>query len=542
MGGKVALLVGVNDCQSRQPGTHVPLGPLQYAEKDPHLLREKLLALGFHVPDYAVLTGKQATVSRVLGAIKELCRESPWLFVFFFAGHGGTDDDGHQTLCFRTEGNHVGHWSIDDIRREVLAQSVKQFLIIVDACRRTEGRGRNPRGPEVTFRKDGTVFKQISGYGTQSAAFFGSKYGQSCWEDPNLGHGVFTWSLAQTLDKWSPAQDVSLQNLFTKAQSLMATKLRESYQYNQTPFLVPSSSTISLTRLNTYTILPKPDKVAEPVRCLAASRNNYMLLTSGGQLLCSRNGDDWRTLEAGGPVLAAAISQRTADIYCLVRHEQSPRLMLLDHGGQRRFLMRVDPVWSGISLDEGDTLALFGTGVIYFEPGAWGTSLDVPEVSGVRDAVFFKGNLLVAAGERILSCDLELREHEVLRDDSPLPVQHVAASMPGNWAGWSNWSTVYLHSQDRRTNREIPFRVPITSLCFCPNEEFLAIGTSDGYVYLENLIDPQGRIEIIKTEGIVSALSFTSDGNHLLVGTSRGRLTIHPLQSYRQRRAMGATT
>jgi hypothetical protein len=547
---KIALLVGVNDCKCPQPGTNMHQESLQFAENDPQLLRERLSHLGFHVPDHALLTGENATVSRVREAIRNLCQNSPALFLFFFAGHGGTDDHGFQTLCFR-QADASGHWRIDDIRREVLSYKVRQFLIIVDACRRPAGGGWNARGFEPGFRRTGKLFESSDykipvEYGTQSAAFFGSREGQFCWEDPKHKNGVFTWALAQVLENWPPEDDPSLQQLQRRVSILMSHELDQERE--QVPLLIPARSSISLTQLAGFSSIAPPElQLNEPIRYLAAGHNNndYLLLTGKGRLFCSSDGEPWIELEAGGPVIAAAMSPLNSIIFCLVQSGSDFLLRQMGRAGVVFRTMKMESACSGLSFDGGNTLAVYGQSLIYFESGELDHRQTVSCVSNIRSGSFFRGNLLALTRDAVLECNLEQNTHRVLVNDSSMPPQHVAASSPDNWlpaswAAWSNWNKVFIYSGDSfEAGMLVP--APVTSLSFTPDERFLAAGTAAGKIYLRRRSRPDQDLQIMQTEGIVSALCFTGDGSHLLVGTSRGRLQVSSISLGTRRQAAGVT-
>jgi WD40 repeat protein len=323
---------------------------------------------------------------------------------------------------------------------------------------------------------------------------------------------------------------------------------RPGQEREQMPFLIPSGSTISLTNLAGYSsIPPRGLQVSEAVRYLAAGRNSYLLLTSKGRLFCSHKGEPWEKLHTHGPVVAAAISPHTGAIVCLARLPDGLWLLEMDQAGRmhRRLRQMGADRW-GLCFDDADTLAVYGEDLIYFDSSQWDHYEHVSGIANIRNGSFFRSSLLALTRESVLICDLETHQHQILMRDSSVPSQHVAASSSDNWtaswAAWSNWHKVFIHSENGIEVAEMPVAAPVTSLSFTPDEDFLAVGTAAGDVYLRQR-SSQARPSLImqQAEGIVSALSFTHDGSHMLIGTSRGRLEVSSMRLGNRSQAAGVT-
>jgi len=129
-----------------------------------------------------------ATVRGVLDSIRQLQLGSSDTVVFYFAGHGFSKVGLDYLACADTSRSDLKSGvSTEEVVSALVSSGAGTSVIIFDASRNDADREIGPFG-EATLelaRRQGAV------------VFFGCSPGETCQELPDLGHGVFTYSMLE---------------------------------------------------------------------------------------------------------------------------------------------------------------------------------------------------------------------------------------------------------------------------------------------------------------------------------------------------------
>lgn len=189
---KVALLVGIN--AYKKPF----LRDLQFAERDVEETAKELRKLGF---DVTVLTGEQATRQKIDDAVKAMVRplSKTDVALVMLCGHGiqrvvRTADGQYKDDAFfcpydavKTDNSTL--LSLSYLIDDVLAPNVGRKLLLVDACRNDPDPGRGARGIEG----------KVIALPEDTAVMFSCRKGQQSFENDELRHGLFTYTVLEGL-------------------------------------------------------------------------------------------------------------------------------------------------------------------------------------------------------------------------------------------------------------------------------------------------------------------------------------------------------
>ncbi|MFC1525989.1 caspase domain-containing protein [Candidatus Latescibacterota bacterium] len=267
-GTAYALIVGVNDYSDER------ISDLRFAEPDAQAVMEALTDPQYGIvrpENVRMLTGSEATYRNVAMALEEqLVRKATKaedMVFFYFAGHGA-------------EGPHVSRGAAyylvphDADVRSLMSTAIEkgrlQFLwgaigagrkvFITDACH--SGGLQDMK----VLTADG--METVEGFVTLAAA----KADQRSWELPRLGHGIFTYALAQGLRGGADANGdgfVSAQELGAYLKTEVA-KLAAEVGADQAPIvdLVPGADQVLIGTSGGQALppwTPSPSAMATPI-------------------------------------------------------------------------------------------------------------------------------------------------------------------------------------------------------------------------------------------------------------------------------------
>jgi uncharacterized caspase-like protein len=201
---KRAFLVGINDYEEE---TGMPA--LHQAVNDANGLAKELVAQGYNSNDISILTNQHVTKVVLLTRLRSFAAQfegDKGTLIFAFSGHGGTGADGKQYLAlWETDGKDIKNTgvAVDEIQTIIRDAHARQKIMLLDACRNAP-----PPTPEELKKPAARIvppaplppwdeLKAASGIRVLNATSKGSR----SWEDPNLGHGVFTNFVIDALHK-----------------------------------------------------------------------------------------------------------------------------------------------------------------------------------------------------------------------------------------------------------------------------------------------------------------------------------------------------
>jgi hypothetical protein len=210
---RLALLIGVNDY-----GDNSGLSPLNFAEADVDLLSSVLSERGGF--STTTLKGKAATHDGIVHALRKFYNQKDLgLFLLYFAGHGEMlSEIGKFSLhCFGSEAQDtIGTLTLSEIAQRVRDKiPAPTAVLVIDACRSRMYRGAQPRGMGHGLSASAlsdlrTITQQDVPHFWEPEStrlpqeqflitFMSCGVGQYSYEDGVLGHGIFTYGLAQEL-------------------------------------------------------------------------------------------------------------------------------------------------------------------------------------------------------------------------------------------------------------------------------------------------------------------------------------------------------
>jgi serine/threonine protein kinase len=187
MAQRIAIVVGINSYS-------LPIADLKYACADAEAINECLSTApyDFHV---AQLLDSNATRRQILRELAQVRQSEADLVVFFFAGHGVTTSTGTYLLPsdaeFLEDGIEVG-----TLARALDAQKATKTLAILDCC---HGGGAAPRGLGARSMTNEDFSRAITSFSRTRAFMAACLPEESSWEDPEVGHGIFTSYVLEAL-------------------------------------------------------------------------------------------------------------------------------------------------------------------------------------------------------------------------------------------------------------------------------------------------------------------------------------------------------
>ncbi|MFK7997732.1 MAG: SUMF1/EgtB/PvdO family nonheme iron enzyme, partial [Granulosicoccus sp.] len=192
-----AVIVGVNRYSSDD------IGNLRYAVEDAKRLSEFFGAQGYEVRTLLDYEASPQDILKEVEKVATLATSGGAIdggnVVFAFSGHGFRDKAGQNYLATgqtRLTALNDTALSLEDVKKTLRDGGVRQRVLFVDACRNIPGQ-KSIQGDRAGFSLD----KEAQG----EAVLYSTRAGELSWEDPQLGHGVFTHYLLEALS--GAAQD-----------------------------------------------------------------------------------------------------------------------------------------------------------------------------------------------------------------------------------------------------------------------------------------------------------------------------------------------
>ena len=198
-----ALVVGISQYDDQR------IGALEFAEEDARAFSEYLVnpyGGGFSERNVRKLLGSQATQRTIKTGFEWLLKntEEGDLVVFYFAGHGGygkdynnDEEDKYDEYLFPFDVSKTSLFGTairdDEIADWLSSLASEHVLVVLDCC----FSGGAIRGDAITPFADNRIFQDFVGEGRLILA--ASQEDEVSYEDPNLGHGVFTYFLLRGL-------------------------------------------------------------------------------------------------------------------------------------------------------------------------------------------------------------------------------------------------------------------------------------------------------------------------------------------------------
>lgn len=296
-----ALLVGVSKYQNPQ------ISSLRYPAVDAKGLRDALLdrSLGGLMPEQVrLLTDDEATRDNITGAVDNFLRPNVKpgdKVIVFLAGHGVAKGVGLDARSFLlpsdVRGLTTASLENSAVNLRELANSLgelpaSQFVVFVDACREDPTPGRGIKGNTLTdvFSRGIQVVPQQEN--AESATFFACSVGQRAYEDPKLGHGVFTnWILEGIREGAVPQKPdgaVDMGRLSSYVSQKVnewakATSANGDFEVEQTPELVATRLSQPLVLLRVKRPLSDTAFAPAPPKLLIAASPEAAQVTINGR-------------------------------------------------------------------------------------------------------------------------------------------------------------------------------------------------------------------------------------------------------------------
>lgn len=215
---KYALIVGINDYE------HPQIQDLKYSEADARYLRDILIRYARYQPNHIrILLGREATYSNIKDGIYwlgESTKKEDDVF-FYFSGHGtrvddmdGNEQDGlDEAFCpYETDLDKTASVILDDeIGYWFRRVRSSQVIVILDCCHSggAAGRSLEYEGEKGVVMRTGTGSRGLldpdqdpySRDLTVDNKFIitASDADEQSYENPGLGHGVFTYYIGEAI-------------------------------------------------------------------------------------------------------------------------------------------------------------------------------------------------------------------------------------------------------------------------------------------------------------------------------------------------------
>ena len=193
-----AVVVGVEQYPKGIP-------PAEFSDRDAHAVKSNLIALGYPDSHIRLLTNDQATDARIKATLKNwLPRNVPkeGRVLFYFAGHGGTDQTSKTAYLVPFDGDPEDladtAISVGEIEKEIGKLPLSRGIIVADACfSGAGGRSVLPKGARPLT----TVFRTPYPEDYKNLTVFGASEGNQISGDlPKEGHGIFTYYFLRGLE------------------------------------------------------------------------------------------------------------------------------------------------------------------------------------------------------------------------------------------------------------------------------------------------------------------------------------------------------
>lgn len=203
-----ALIVGVDSYEDKQ------ISALYAASNDANALADAFTRYAGFPKEQVILLAsnqpaeRQPTRGNVLLRLANLARLVPkdGLLLFAFAGHG--IERNNQAFLLPADAKMSDNirilqstaLSVGEIKDWVQEMSVKQVIILLDACRNdpTAGRGDAPNRMTEAYRR-GFDFDSQNGQVEAFATLYATRVGERAYEYAEKKHGYFSWAVVEAL-------------------------------------------------------------------------------------------------------------------------------------------------------------------------------------------------------------------------------------------------------------------------------------------------------------------------------------------------------
>ena len=220
---RVALVVGVD----RYDDGAFPR--LRYASRDALAMAEVLgdpMQGGFD--EVVVLTTEQET-SRIsiLATLDEMVGtlQRNDTFLLYFSGHGtlSAEDSGETSLYLCTRDTHAERPASTAIRVDALQRifrnrvSCRRKVMVLDSCHNGEAKSfvDDQTRERISRRRSSLDPAVLTRVGEAEAHLFAAAFHQPALEDPDLGHGVYTYFLLESMDRRSDDADLDMDGVIS---------------------------------------------------------------------------------------------------------------------------------------------------------------------------------------------------------------------------------------------------------------------------------------------------------------------------------------
>ena len=201
-----ALIVGVDSYEDKQ------ISALYAASNDANALADAFTRYAGFPKEQVILLAsnqpaeRQPTRGNVLLRLANLARLVPkdGLLLFAFAGHG--IERNNQAFLLPADAKMSDNirilqstaLSVGEIKDWVQEMSVKQVIILLDACRNdpTAGRGDAPNRMTEAYRR-GFDFDSQNGQVEAFATLYATRVGERAYEYAEKKHGYFSWAVVE---------------------------------------------------------------------------------------------------------------------------------------------------------------------------------------------------------------------------------------------------------------------------------------------------------------------------------------------------------
>ncbi|KOR33418.1 hypothetical protein TI05_01180 [Achromatium sp. WMS3] len=190
---KMAVVVGINDYPSSSG-----LRSLRYAKADAEALAQALKQAGYGVQ---LLTNSNATKGSILNTLSNIGKvlePQKGTAIFAFAGHGFRDRNGNNYLApFEASAGYIEDTglSLKKVEATLVASGARRRILLIDACRNDPKPGSRSGATVMDTFTQQPLFQNADG----TRILFSTRAGGFSWENPELGHGIFTYFILEGL-------------------------------------------------------------------------------------------------------------------------------------------------------------------------------------------------------------------------------------------------------------------------------------------------------------------------------------------------------
>src|SRR5262249_40127650 len=201
MAEKFALIVAVETYQDKR------IAPVTYAENDATQLSLALQELGIDSIFEVVLLNADATNATIESKLRTIAGRLlvDDEFVFFYAGHGFSENDQNYITCYDTQRGDLTYTSISlqSILQTIRSSKSEKKILFLDCCHSGVPIDENMRGLLADFSDDElTVFLKDAEF---CVGFSSCKTDEKSYPSSALQHGIWTYHLVQALKGEAPS-------------------------------------------------------------------------------------------------------------------------------------------------------------------------------------------------------------------------------------------------------------------------------------------------------------------------------------------------